>query len=386
MTMTKSMTMLLLLLMCMGCKVRAPTKTLPPQNPAPAVTASREHDGARRAAIATAEPAGNPTSTPPPKQPADYGFQEDATIPPEIQQATTVADLRQYLQSPHHKVREAAVRRIADLARAKGIGPIKQAFWREPRAKGLLPNDVRQGILLALGDVHTDEAKAFVAHVLTRYERRGPRNERYIYEDGEYASVVTSAIEALTKWHSNAEVYKRLRNIALAGNPRRFDWRMREEAYKGVVLEDMRRGHITGLEQSALYLMSQLTGSGVGHWSDWVRGETGVKTPEAIKNHAIVQMLISYGEGVVPYVQRALDNLPESEKERKEALEEVIRCINQSRSRPATPMGADPRNLWQPYVLERGGQDRLLHICSWYRLGCLHLCRSERVLAVWLLG
>jgi hypothetical protein len=196
------------------------------------------------------------------EQPGAEAPQQETPLPPEIQQAATMSELRPYLQSADRAVREDAVRRIAQMARAEGLGPITKAFWREPDFHGLGANDVRVGILLALAQVGGEEAKRFVFEVLRKYEKRGPSDEKYIYSDGEYASVVEAGIRALGAWGSDPAVYDRLRRIALEGSRRRFHWGMREEAYKGVVREEMRRAGLRGREQEAEHLVGGITSLG----------------------------------------------------------------------------------------------------------------------------
>ena len=163
---------------------------------------------------------------------------------------------------------------------------------------------------------------------MKRYVEQGPSSERYIYHDGDYNSVMYETIRALSEWFSDAQVHEILRDIALKGSENRFSAGMRRYAYQSYLAGKMLRQGVTGLEQSANYLLSRLTGTGEGHRYDWVAGKTGVKTLEAIKNGAIVRLLVGYGAPVVPYVQKELEGPAGQEERRKEALLRVIYLID----------------------------------------------------------
>jgi hypothetical protein len=96
--------------------------------------------------------------------------------------------------------------------------------------------------------------------------------------------------------------------------------------------EMARRGFSTTAEQ-ARYLLSQLSGTGVGHDDDWVEGKSGVKTLQALKNGALVSLLVASAEAVVPYVEQALRGTPAEEERRREALEYVLREIRAAKVR-----------------------------------------------------
>jgi len=266
--------------------------------------------------------------------PIPYPTEPPPEIAAKIAEAQTTAELKHYLESSQESVRVAAVRRIAEIADKGAVETIKNAFSKEPGGIGMMPQVVKEEMLHALGQIGGDGAKLIVVNILNRYVEKGPQTERYIWHNGDYTSVVTAAIQVLAQhWHRDPKVHRQLRDIAFKGTEDRFDSWMRQEAYQGLLLEDMRRRGVAGLEACAEYLLTRLTRK-VGASDDWVKGEEGVMTLEAIRNLAITNLLVRYREAVVPYVQRELETLPAEAEQRREALRNALYLIGPEKYSP----------------------------------------------------
>jgi len=243
-------------------------------------------------------------------------------IPPEIQQATTYDQLEPFLDDENQVVRMAAVRRLGEIGTAETISVLMDRFWEEPRGLGMAWQRVKVEIIDALYKIGGEEAMAALLDILGRYTDIGPRDTTYIWRDGDYAGVVSTAISHLVRWHSDDDVYQVLRDIALNDEQEQtFSWTMREKAYEGYLLGKMSRDGVTGVEACVNYLLPMLTGTGM---RDWIQGKTGVKPQAALRNMAIVSLLIDYGAAAKPHVQRELEGLAPDEQERREALQLIL--------------------------------------------------------------
>ncbi len=252
-------------------------------------------------------------------------------IQQQIEQARTPAQIAPLLEHRSDAVQVAAVRRLKQMGSDEVTELLVARFWKEEPHSGarLVPQGMRQivknEIIEALGEIGTERAKSAVLDILQRYVDRGPSIFPHIYYDAEYTGVVMEAIRAFSRWLSDPKVYGIIRNIGLHGSERKFGWGMRQEAYKGLLAEEMRRQNVSTLPARVGFLLERMTGAGAGHKHDWVEGKSGLKTLEALKNGAIGQSLVSYGTAIVPLLHEELRALPEGEK--REGIENVIRSI-----------------------------------------------------------
>ncbi|NLE94426.1 MAG: hypothetical protein GX600_01905, partial [Dehalococcoidia bacterium] len=70
------------------------------------------------------------------------------------------------------------------------------------------------------------------------------------------------------------------------------------------------------------------TREGEGHPDDWVKGKSGVKTLESLRNSAIQGLLVSYGKDAEPYIQQQMENAGERPEEYRKALRNILRSID----------------------------------------------------------
>ena len=112
---------------------------------------------------------------------------------------------------------------------------------------------------------------------------------------------------------------------------------MREEAYKGCLLAELAQEGLRPPAARATWLVPRVTGIGTGHASDWVPGMTGEKTPEVIRNAAMLRLLSEQGPEALAVVRSALVEAPDDDYERVEALARVIIMICRTQSTSAEP-------------------------------------------------
>ncbi|MEN6403110.1 MAG: hypothetical protein ABFD94_14315, partial [Armatimonadia bacterium] len=95
-------------------------------------------------------------------------------------------------------------------------------------------------------------------------------------------------------------------------------------AHRILLLHEMHLRGIQSDDKAIEYLVSQLTGMGEGHMSDWAK--PGLLTESSARNVAIGQLLEEYGKAALPSLRLALQQ-PANDAERQEALRYTIRVI-----------------------------------------------------------
>ncbi|MGC9320324.1 MAG: hypothetical protein ACP5KN_19980, partial [Armatimonadota bacterium] len=214
-------------------------------------------------------------------------------MPPELAAADTLDEVRPFLSDANMVVHALAAERAVDVGGEEAVPTVLEVFYREPRTGGFGPQVVKVGILKALAQLEGPEITAVIAGVLTGYIGRGPDAERYIWHDGDYLSVCTAALSALAERYDDPLAFELLRAVALDNEHHaKLHCDMRTTAYEGYLLGTMSRRDTTGPAADVEYLLELLTGTGEGHMDDWVAGETGAKTQEAISNSAVIALVV----------------------------------------------------------------------------------------------
>lgn len=275
-----------------------------------------------------AAPTGLPKSVPP----------NLSEVPPEVTEALARAqsaeDLVPLLNAEALPVRVAAARRAGEIGGTEIIGALESVVTSGDNVPGSMePDYFRREAIHAIAKIGGPEALSAIRRILDRYVHRGPGTFPYIWRNGEYTTVVNSTLEALMRWTDEPEVLAYLEDVAIQGDERFFDARMRETAYVGILQHEMEVAGISSVRGRADYLMARLTGPGGGHKHDWVEGKTGVKTVEALRNSAIMRLLVESGEPVRPFVEERLAQANDATNEHREALLMVLRLLDSRRQR-----------------------------------------------------
>jgi len=250
---------------------------------------------------------------------------QEPNMPAEIVQCKSVAEVAPFLSSKDEMLRKWAVIRIDQFGAKDAVPKLISTFANEPRKSGLDVNPiVRQEVIHTLANIGGKEAKTFLLRTLQKYVKEGPRAKRYAWEDNEYCSIILTTLTELGRWEDD-DISNTFKRTYL--NDRLF-WHIREKACEQHLAVKMKAEKIVGLEDEARYLLKNIKSRGSGDSSDWIKGRKGVKTLEAIKNGAMVKMLIQYDESVLPYVHQELNTLsPSKDKRRYEAIEFIKQRI-----------------------------------------------------------
>jgi len=240
----------------------------------------------------------------------------------------SVEELRAALHGDSFELRMGAVQRARQIGGADVMTELEQAVM-EPYGRAVrLPDLFREAAIMAIAEIGGDEARAALLRILTAYTEAGPGDVKHIYDNGAYTYVITSAIGALGEWSHEAAVLSVLEHIALHGDERTYDCGMREIAYRELLEHEMAQAGLTTLEQRAEFLLQRITREGEGHPDDWVKGKSGVKTLESLRNSAIQGLLVSYGKDAEPYIQQQMENAGERPEEYRKALRNILRSID----------------------------------------------------------
>ena len=262
-------------------------------------------------------------------------FREKVTIAPEIAGATTISELQTFLNSPEIKVRIATVRRLAQIGGRKAVESLVERFAKE--AYIAVPEYrpyVKIEIIEALQKIGSEEAKLVLLDLLDLYIKHGSQCKCkvckgegiYPWHDGDYITVTPSLIKALYTWKNDEEISFLFQRIALDNKVR--SWVVREMAYKFYLKTKMAKKGIITMRDSVMYLSELLTGTGTGHSYDWIKGETGIKTLEAIQNGAIVAILKEHSNSALLYLREKLGQVSDIDNPgRYEALNYIINYI-----------------------------------------------------------
>lgn len=252
-------------------------------------------------------------------------FREKVKIPPEIAKATTVSEVQVYLESSDEVTRIAAARRMGQLGDPQAVSLLMERFAKEPYQAAMESTPyVKIEIIEALGKIGGEEAKSSLLSIFNTYWKQGPKSKRYVWQDSDYASVVRATLEALYTWKDEREIFDMFRNIYL--EERKIpDPDTRQKAYELYLRTKMAKEGIVTVEPSIKYLFPMLTGRGEGQAEDWVKGKNGVKTLEALKNGAIVDILKKYGQTILPYLEKEINqvevkSITPAANKRREAL------------------------------------------------------------------
>lgn len=240
-------------------------------------------------------------------------------MPQEIIECKSIDEVKPYLSDKNELIRMWAVRRIGELGKEEAISELIAVFEGESQA-----TLAKIEVLSTIGNVGGKEAKDTLLTILKKYLDKGPRVKRYDWEDMEYMTIVMKTLEELSRWNDK-DVFDSFEKIFL---DEKFNWLIRETAYKWYFTIKMKKEGISDFEKEVSYLLKNLKNKGAGDASDWVKGKSGVKTLEAIKNHAIFTKLVEYGELVLPYIKEELEKVPQSEENRRyKALLQVEKAI-----------------------------------------------------------
>jgi len=252
---------------------------------------------------------------------------QEANMPEEIVQCKSLAEVAPFLSGNDEMLRRWAVVRIGEFGAKDAVPKLISTFAKEPRKLGIDVNPiVRQEVIRTLANTGGKEAKMFLLSTLQKYVKEGPRAKRYAWEDNEYCTIILTTLTELGRWEDDdiSNIFERTYL-----NDRLF-WHIRQKAYEQHLAVKMKAENIVGLEDHARYLLKNIKSRGTGHSSDWKKGRNGVKTKtlEAIKNGAMVKMLIQYDESVLPYVHEELNTLsPGKDNRRYEAIEYIKQRI-----------------------------------------------------------
>lgn len=237
-------------------------------------------------------------------------------------------DLRAALQDDNGTLRVLAARRAAEIGGADVMTELEQAVM-EPYGRPLrYAGGFREAAISSIAQIGGNEAREALLRILAAYTEAGPGDVKHIYDNGVYTSVVESTINALGEWAYDAEVLALLEQIAFQGDDNTYTCDMREIAYRELLEHEMAQAGLTTLEQWAEFLLQRITREGEGHPDDWVKGKSGVKTLESLRNSAIQGLLVSYGKDAEPYIQQQLDNAGERPEEYRKALRNILRSID----------------------------------------------------------
>ncbi|MDD5687226.1 MAG: HEAT repeat domain-containing protein [Elusimicrobia bacterium] len=257
---------------------------------------------------------------------ADMLEKKPIIIPKEMKEITTILKLTPYLDSPDERLREAAVMRLGEIGGGEVVKLLVEIFKKEPYRIGMeFPEGVKEAVLTALGKIKSEEAKRELLIILDDYIKSGPKykgRSPYIH-DLQYYRIVRITMESLSNWKDN-ETLNIFFNIL---NDDKLFYGIREYAYKNYLKLDMHKKGIITMKERCNYLTGILTGS--GHGSDaWIRGKSGVKTLDAIKNGAIEDYFIwDERKLVLPYLEDVFRNLPKVDFKRKESIRQIIKRI-----------------------------------------------------------
>lgn len=150
-------------------------------------------------------------------------YLENVQIPPEMEKATTVSEVKPFLDSSDERIRILAVRKIGQIRDKNAVGLLAEVFEREHYEAGMETFAyVKTEIIDALEKIGGDESKSALFKILEQYLKRGPRvKERIdarIWEDAEYSGVTRRTPKILYRFYDlkqDTEIYKLFKKIAL---------------------------------------------------------------------------------------------------------------------------------------------------------------------------
>ncbi|UCD83652.1 MAG: HEAT repeat domain-containing protein [Deltaproteobacteria bacterium] len=195
-------------------------------------------------------------------------------IPPEIQKAASVSELRPFLDSEDQFTRMAAVRRLGEIEKRKAVSLLINQFEREPYRVLMAPEGaplVKLEIIRTLERIGGEEAKFALLGILRTYWERGPKvkNRRQFNFDGDYTTVVPLTLKALYKWSQDKDVFAIAKEIALSEDVKKFhtEGKIGENSWKIYLKGNMIEKGILDDKDSARYLLDlveDLLGAGCG--------------------------------------------------------------------------------------------------------------------------
>ncbi len=245
----------------------------------------------------------------------------------EIAVADSAEALKPLLEHEDRAVRVAAARRAGEIGGDEVVALLEAAVLSgSDEPVGADSDDFRAAAIKALSEIGGPTARDVLLDILHRYTDRGP-GVTQVRQNVGYTTVVSSAIEGLVRWHDDPAVIGKLEQIALRGDRALYASPMRESAYEALIENEMDQVGASTDEQRVAYLLDEITGAGEGHAHDWVPGESGVKTPEAIRNGAMMGMLVDYGEAALPQIEERRAASTGAPEEYRQALWHATQSI-----------------------------------------------------------
>jgi len=253
-------------------------------------------------------------------------------LSPVVANTVSLQKLREFLASSDRLLRRSAVKRLGEIGSEDAIPVLLEAFENEKPVKGMdaVPV-VRRDILLALESIGGAKARKAIHSLLDDLLKKGPKYKRYVWEDRDYVVLSLTAIRILGE-RADSDVLETIGQICFDDS---MYWRIRQRAYKWYLLNELKSQDTDSVEKAVEWLVAKLTGRGAGGESDWVKGRPGVKTLEAIRNGAIVEILTDFGRRALPALEQQVSMGRQDRKSkgpRTEALDYVIRRIRMKQS------------------------------------------------------
>lgn len=246
---------------------------------------------------------------------------QERPSPAIVEHASTLEELLPLLSDDNPIVRRTAAERLGEMKAQQAVKPLLELIQREKPLWELGYQTPTAAALISLGAIGGNEAKEGILRVLARILDQGPRRSNPIRDD-EYLGILYASLDALRAWADDERVNAIATSLGEDGKwYGRIDWLAQRKAWEILLTGRLQAARGDSAAKRADWLISQLTGSGDGHLSDWAR--PGFKTVDAARNSAIVAMLTQYGLAILPQVRAAMAATPGGDTARREALQQL---------------------------------------------------------------
>lgn len=201
-----------------------------------------------------------------------------------------------------------------------------ELFKEQPYSKNTIPRK-KIALINAIAKYNSERSVKILTEILERYLKTGPVTKKHVYADNDYSCVMRTALlgissnEKAEKTKKTQTLIRKLVSTDTSNLKKQYDWKIswreQELAYMVKLSMEMQREN-----KKTNWLLSQLTGLSAGKKEHWVA--PSVKSIEAIKNGAIIHLLLQKGNQIESVISNEFKT---SNEEKKLALRYILKRI-----------------------------------------------------------
>jgi len=273
--------------------------------------------------------------------------QEDLTI---ISTTENLDTLKTYLVSKSEEIRIAAVTRLGEIGGSKVIPILVNAYNKEEYVTGkdVMPG-VKEAVLRALGKTGLEEGRSAILDFLAKHEAAGPQIEEgfereyyHIYEQ-RYFHIFAAGIESLAENFPDQQTADYLNELSQKEN---LHWQIIQAALLEKYWLLIQLAGIESTEDKVKNILDMKTGDGVLSGELWVKGGRGQKSPSAIIDDALDDVLrLKIGVEATIYAAKYFESLPTNDFRRRTAVVKTLQLLLYDIYRQQDGLNISPEHL-----------------------------------------